>query len=158
MNRIESIILNEVTQTKRTCMVCTHLCILATKYRIPMIQFTDPKNLNKKESPRKDVWISLRRGNKTVIGGRWKLCGRVDREGNGVGSGLCVGRDRIEVQENEWKSAALGVVCGVRVGDWGISRMFQRPGFWEAPTESMRVTPAEIPSSGGYGAWSGHLL
>jgi hypothetical protein len=40
----------------------------------------------------------------------------------------------------------------------GISRMFQRPGFWEAPTESMRVTPAELPSSGGCGALSGQLL
>ena len=33
---------------------------------------TDPKNLGNKESPREDVRITLRRGNKIVIRGRWK--------------------------------------------------------------------------------------
>ena len=36
-----------------------------------MIYTTDPKKLNKKEGPNKDAWISLRRGNKIVIGVRW---------------------------------------------------------------------------------------
>jgi hypothetical protein len=35
-----------------------------------MIHPTDPKKLNKKESPSEDALISLRRGNKIVIGGR----------------------------------------------------------------------------------------
>jgi hypothetical protein len=35
-----------------------------------MIQPTDHKTFNKKEDPSKDVSISLRRGNKIVMGGR----------------------------------------------------------------------------------------
>jgi hypothetical protein len=52
-----------------------------------MLQTTHPKKLGIKEGPRKDVSISLKRGNKTDIGvgGRRKLVGnRVGRE-TGVG-------------------------------------------------------------------------
>jgi hypothetical protein len=37
-----------------------------------MLHSTDTKKLNKKEGPVKNVRISLRRGNKIVIGGRWR--------------------------------------------------------------------------------------
>jgi hypothetical protein len=37
-----------------------------------MLHSTDPKKLNKKEGWNEDAWISLRRGNKIVIGGRWR--------------------------------------------------------------------------------------
>jgi hypothetical protein len=35
-----------------------------------MIKPTDSKKLNKEEGPSEDAWISLRRGNKIVIGSR----------------------------------------------------------------------------------------
>jgi hypothetical protein len=37
-----------------------------------MVHSTDQKKLNKKEGPRKEAGIALRRGNKIVIRGRWK--------------------------------------------------------------------------------------
>ena len=33
---------------------------------------SDPKKLNKKEDTSEDACISLRRGNKIVLGGRWR--------------------------------------------------------------------------------------
>jgi hypothetical protein len=45
--------------------VFTYKWILAIKYRITMLYSTDPKKLNKKESPSKD-----KEGNKMVIGGK----------------------------------------------------------------------------------------
>jgi hypothetical protein len=46
----------------------TYKWILAIKNRISLLQCTDPKKLNNKEGSREDALISLRRGNKTVIG------------------------------------------------------------------------------------------
>jgi hypothetical protein len=37
-----------------------------------MLLSKDPRKLNKKEGPSEDAWISLRRGNKIVIRGRWR--------------------------------------------------------------------------------------
>jgi hypothetical protein len=42
--------------------------ILAKKYRIPLIQSTDSKKLNKKECLSEDASVSLRRRNKIVTG------------------------------------------------------------------------------------------
>lgn len=44
--------------------------ILANKYRIPMIQFTDGMKFKKKESPSMDALIPLRRGGRDLSGGR----------------------------------------------------------------------------------------
>ena len=55
-----------------TWCVFTYKWILATKQRITTWHATDPKKLNKKESPSEDAWISLRRGNEAVIGHKWK--------------------------------------------------------------------------------------
>jgi hypothetical protein len=52
--------------------VKTYKWIVAKKYRIPMLYSKDPKKLNKKKSPTKDALISLRRGNKILIGDRWR--------------------------------------------------------------------------------------
>ena len=57
---------------KDTQCALTYKCILAIKYRIPMLHSTDPKKLNKKEGPSADAWILLKRGNKIVIRGRWR--------------------------------------------------------------------------------------
>jgi hypothetical protein len=44
---------------------------------------SDPKKLNKKEDTSEDACISLRRGNKIVLGGRWReLGGRGDGKGS----------------------------------------------------------------------------
>jgi hypothetical protein len=53
-------------------MILTDKWTLAIKYRIPMLQSTDPKKLSNSEGPREDVWISLRRGNKIVIWSGWR--------------------------------------------------------------------------------------
>ena len=37
-----------------------------------MLHSTDPKKLNKKEGPIEKACISLRRGNKIIIRGRWR--------------------------------------------------------------------------------------
>jgi hypothetical protein len=58
-----------------------------------MIKPTDPKKLNKKEGPSKNVPIPLRRGNKIIMGvERWKyLSGRWEGGGkSGAGSGMWV--------------------------------------------------------------------
>jgi hypothetical protein len=94
--------------------------MLAIKYTIPMIYPTDPKMLNKKESPSKDALIILRRGNKSeeeeegreVVGKGRERGGRREWDGAGGGGGCQV----VERQErdpggqgNEWTSAAAGV-------------------------------------------------
>jgi hypothetical protein len=48
------------------------MLILVIKYTLPMLQSTDPQKLNKKEGTSKDARISLRRGNKIIIRGRWR--------------------------------------------------------------------------------------
>jgi hypothetical protein len=45
-------------------MVLTAKCILANKFRIPMIQLTDNMKLNKKEDPGMYALIPLRKGTK----------------------------------------------------------------------------------------------
>jgi hypothetical protein len=42
---------------------------LDIRYRITMLQLTDPKKLNNKEGSREDVLISLRSGKKIIMGG-----------------------------------------------------------------------------------------
>jgi hypothetical protein len=37
-----------------------------------MLCYTDPQKLNEKEGTRKDALISIRKGNKIVIRGRWR--------------------------------------------------------------------------------------
>ena len=86
------------------------------KYRIPILHFTDPKKLNKKKGPSEEAWVSLRRGNKIVLRGRWR-----ERPGwnRGWGEKWAVFRIRYEERpgkwpgspENEWKSVAGGG-CG----------------------------------------------
>ena len=51
---LEKIVLSEVTQPRRTCMVCTHKWILVINYRINVLQSTVPKKLNNREDPRED--------------------------------------------------------------------------------------------------------
>ena len=57
--------------------------IWAIKYRIPMLQSTDPKKLNN-EGPGKDAWISLK--------GEIQLTLQVDGEGNTGDGGRLVGQ------------------------------------------------------------------
>lgn len=53
---LENIILSMVIQTQRACMVCAYT--LVNMYRIIMLQSTDPKNPNNKESLMGD-WLNL---------------------------------------------------------------------------------------------------
>jgi hypothetical protein len=47
--------------------------ILAKKnYRISLLDSTELQKMHNKEGLNKDAWISLRRGNKIVIKGKWK--------------------------------------------------------------------------------------
>jgi hypothetical protein len=69
---------------------------LAKKYRKFMTYTTDPKELNKKESPSKDAWIILGREDKLVIGRR----GEVRGEGNVWGKITCAEVRDPEHQEN----------------------------------------------------------
>ena len=113
---------------KDTQCALTYKCILAIKYRIPMLHSTNPKKLNKKEGPSEGAWISFRRVNKIVIRGR---CGR-NEGGREDGEAMRGFQDQVwgrtgDGHENEWKSATCWVEeAGV------ISRMRQRPGIREA--------------------------
>jgi hypothetical protein len=49
-----------------------------------MLHATDPKKINKKEGLNKEACISLRRGNKTVLRGRWRE--ETGSEGDGTGN------------------------------------------------------------------------
>jgi hypothetical protein len=65
----------ENTQSKKDTHrrnIITYKWILAIKYRITMLQYTDPETPHNKEVPRDDAQVSLRRGSKTEIGSRWK--------------------------------------------------------------------------------------
>ena len=74
---------------------------MAKKYRLPMIQPTDPKKVIIKEGYSEDASVPLRRGNKIDMGGRgdqgpgWER-GGTGKYGAGVGSGM--GRDRRAAQ------------------------------------------------------------
>ena len=70
---LENIILSEVAPIQKdTWYILTYKWTLAIKYRTTTLQSTDPKKLSNKEGPREDARISLRRGNKTEIGGGWR--------------------------------------------------------------------------------------
>jgi hypothetical protein len=56
--------------TGHALYVLTDKCILVIKYRISLLQSTDPKKSNKKDGRSEEVWISLRRRNKIVTRGR----------------------------------------------------------------------------------------
>ena len=69
--------------------------ILAPKLRISMIQLTDHMKLNKKEGQSIDASKPLKRGNKIIMGGRWRERPRWERGGEKKkGVGLGMGRDR----------------------------------------------------------------
>jgi hypothetical protein len=64
-----------------------------------MIWLIDPKELNKKEVSSEDVSTPFRRGNKIIIGGRWKdLDGREEREGEIVARAVMGEGDKKEDQ------------------------------------------------------------
>jgi hypothetical protein len=88
--------------------------ILAIKYRIFMVHATDPKKLNKKAGTSKDAWISLRRGNKIFIRGRWRE--GTGREGDGEGTGevwdqVWGGTGGMKLHLKKLKSEPLQVFC-----------------------------------------------
>ena len=69
----------------RTSHVLTDKRILAKKYRIYAIQFTDHMKLNKKDGPSVDISLPFKRRNKAIIRGRgrkgpgWERGGREER-------------------------------------------------------------------------------
>jgi hypothetical protein len=60
---LENVIMSDITQIQRTCMVCT-------QYRIPRIKSTELKKANKPKGPREDASVSLRRERKAIAEGR----------------------------------------------------------------------------------------
>ena len=67
---LENIILSEVTQSqKNTQYALTDKWILAQKFGIPKIQFTDYMKPKKKEDQNVDASVLLRRVNKILTGG-----------------------------------------------------------------------------------------
>jgi hypothetical protein len=65
-------ILSEVTQAQKdTCDMYSQVDI-SHKLQDTHCTLQRPKKLNKKEDPQEDSWISLRKGNKIVMGGRWR--------------------------------------------------------------------------------------
>jgi hypothetical protein len=59
--RLENIILSEVTQLQKNTHALTDKWILAQKFGIPKIQFTDHMKLKKKKDHSVDTWVLLRR-------------------------------------------------------------------------------------------------
>ena len=93
--------------------------ILAKKFRIPMIQLTDYRKLNKKEGPSVVISNPLRSRNKIIMGGR-------ERDMGGRGDGGKGEQDQVlgrrqerspEDQENEWEYAA----------GWGVEEPLESP-------------------------------
>ena len=68
---LEDIILSEITKSQKehTWYALTDKWILAQKFGIPKIQFTNHMKLKKKEDHSMDTSIHLRRGNKTPMDG-----------------------------------------------------------------------------------------
>ena len=62
---------------------------IAIKYKITMLHYTNPKELNKKEGPSKDALISHKKRKKIIVGIRW-------REGTGE-EGMGMGKFRDQV-------------------------------------------------------------
>jgi hypothetical protein len=56
----ERLILSKVTKTQKdTCGMYSVKSTLATKYRITMLQFTDPKKQGKKEDPEESSFLRI---------------------------------------------------------------------------------------------------
>ena len=68
---LENIILSESFRPKRTCMVCTHL-LAKKRYKIPRIQSTELKKINKSIGPNEDASVPLGRKKKAITGDRGK--------------------------------------------------------------------------------------
>ena len=62
-------------------MVLTDKWILAQKFGIPKLQFTDHMKLKKKEDQSVDASVLLRRGNKILIGGNLERKSGAETEG-----------------------------------------------------------------------------
>jgi hypothetical protein len=112
------------------------------KYRITILQSTNPKKLCNKEGPKKDAWISLRRENKIDIRGEWTE-GTEWQKGWGGKQGRGSGRRKRGRGLEERMVASLRPARDL---EWG--RLLGVYG----------VIPAETPSCGEYGSWSGHFL
>ena len=79
----ENIILSKVTQSQNNTHGINDKCILAQKFGICKIQFTDQMKLKKKEDQSVQGSVLLRRGNKIHTGGHMETkCGAEWRKGN----------------------------------------------------------------------------
>jgi hypothetical protein len=109
-----------------------------------MVQPTDCKKFNKKESPSQEVSIPLQQETKIIMGGREKEGTRWEGEGNGVGLRSAVGRDRREGQRvrringNWWLPGLEG----------GVSLGCDRDLVWEWLPGVYGGDIAETPCSG----------
>jgi hypothetical protein len=86
--------------------------ILAINYRIPMVNSTDPKKLNKKEDPSEDACFTLCKGNNNNNKGNKIVIGSRGREGSGCewGEGESgVGKSRREAQRAKRMSGKLAL-------------------------------------------------
>lgn len=63
--KLEKIMVSEIPDWEgQTWYVIAYKHILAAKYRITILQSTDPERLRNKEGTRGDAWVSLGKGNK----------------------------------------------------------------------------------------------
>jgi hypothetical protein len=82
---LENIILSEVTQSqKNTWYAFTDKWILAQKFCIPKMQFTDYMKLKKKKDQRVDTSVTLRQGNKILMEGVRKTKVGAETEGKTI--------------------------------------------------------------------------
>jgi seryl-tRNA synthetase len=87
LTQLENIILSEVTQSQKehTWYALTNKWILAQKFGIPKVQFTDHMKLKKKGDQSVDTFVLLRRVIKISMGGeRDKVWSRNRRKGHPV--------------------------------------------------------------------------
>jgi hypothetical protein len=131
--KLENINLSEVTQTQKG-MDGMYLPISGyqpKKYRIPRIQSTEPKKVNKQKGPSEDASIPLGREKITITGwgggpgrgGTWM--GEVRERVKGECDQVCRGRGRSEemrVSRMNGNRQPREVGCG------GPPRIYQRPG------------------------------
>jgi hypothetical protein len=73
-----------------TWYILTYKWLLVIMYRIPTTHSTGGNKLNKKDSPSQDAWVSLRNGDRIIIGNRRRE--NWVREGMGCGIGV---RDQV---------------------------------------------------------------
>jgi hypothetical protein len=100
---LENIILSEVTQTQKD-MCCMYSLISGyylKKYKIPRIQSTELKKVNKLNGPSEDASIPLGR-EKKIITGRWR--GR--KRGTWVGKETGRGREEHDQVLGGWVGGA----------------------------------------------------